>query len=573
MNFNIPPMMGTPTMPGTNGPMGAPAPFIASQGAASGAMYSPYQGARLEPFGIDAPAVLVMFQPNMRHNVGLQAHRPLLYNFDNSFVTTAQEVVSMTHSAGGPQHMGVVDAALATPEARRSITAAPTPDMFVNFNPLIAYWRFMLILNQVKAPDFSGAAMFTPMVNHRVVLNGYFLDCEPISMSGALNNQAVMVFTHKSVFETIRQHRQDGTHVSHLNTRLDQNFVNHSLPSFTSDPSLFYIDPKNSYDATYSDSTGQTVSAPGHLQRVGYNQTNAALDSKLESPTHNLRHLVGNIISAKREVGDRPHLSSVYSESRINLPSHNLESFNEILGRNLNSRGDNAALLGPNENETKLLGALDAEYGNGLKVQVVNSDQTGAFDVLDQSINMYQNVANSLIAAAAPSAMASAALARLDFRFTSMYAKNDPLMPYQFDCLFVIPFMPMQQNLLNQRVSAVIGELYRGVFRSVYEGANQTDFSLTASIDLGGLTNLNLHIHDGSPKIREPYQHPTVYGGMNTPLIGTAPMCAHNSSQIASFVDEMAGAGVGFEIAGEQHVVDSPMQVTPGTTTFPQLNI
>ena len=501
----------------------------------NGSFANPYTASQPGMYMSGDHATLFLFQPNRAHPLGVQAHRPLLYHFDETFASRIYDVTEATRMSTGASHKDLVRQVLTSPQARASIVPSAEPDAYMNFAGLNDYWRFVLILNQPKAPNFGGASMFSNLTKHRVIITGFCLD-DPLSpYTQALNPNAPLMVTHKTVFEMSSVQNPMGVSSTNLSARYDANVVNHGTTQFSSDPGLFYTDPASAYDGTYDTGDGMTLAYPGAQQKVGYQQQNKPIQTALENPTAHLRQLVGRVVATKREVTDAPHLASLYGDSHIQLPQQGLENFRDVFSRNL-SRHDNAAsLLGPNENEVITLGSIDAQYNP--VVTPIYSDQTGMFGVSDQMALSARNIYSSMLAAAIPTILVSQAMARLDFKFTSNYRNDDPLTPYYLEIYTSVPAYPMDSQSQTRRVQTIIDELYRTVFRSLYEA--RREFTVSISVDMGGLTHINLHFFDDTERFLEPYEHPTVVGGMLTPLMGNSRILSHNSSELTALVDSL----------------------------------
>lgn len=482
---------------------------------------------------METPAVLLIFEPNRRHALGDHHHRSLLYNFDDRFLNNAYRLVDVGSKSGGDTNELVTDV-LRDRSARDAIGAPIDPDCVINLGFITERWRFVLIINKPKAPTFGGYAAHSPLVHHRVIMNGYFDEDPFMRRSNALNYDASMVFTHKTVIEMADIQGPSRRRTSRIDTRFDALIVDPAVRLMADRENLFYTDPDASFMGSYDDAGGNTIARPSREQQVGYRDQAKSLDSRNCNPDTNLRGAITTALSARREVEDRGAMSHLYNESGLsNIPYARESNYRSAFARHISSRGDTSQILGYDENEHVTISQLDRDYT--VRVQRVDSDQSGQFDLMDGGLPTANNVFCSILAEAIPTLMTASGLLRLDFRFDSFYDRSGfDADPYRFGIEFVTSIIPEHDRTVMDKACSIIREMDRGVFRTVHAGHG--DFNLIASVDITGLTFLKLHFVQDDQRYQEPYEHPTIFSGLITNQFGSPESAQINANQMARFV-------------------------------------
>lgn len=486
-------------------------------------------------------SVLYVFQPNRAHLLGIQAHRPLLYRLTDSFIDKAA-TASQQVARGG--HVSCISDLMSHGDALSSMMPAQDPSVLLNMNAMTDYWRFTLVINQPKFEGF-GTSPFSPLQEHKVLICGYFLD-EPVNALNrtTINPDAIMVFTHKTVIESQTSSGAYGKQIDNVITRLDANITPGGMGVISSQPDLYFIDPYNSYSANFSGGDGSLVSQPGHLQSVDSNE-NRLLQTKLQHPTANVRHVVTNVFSSMREVYDGQQSGGVLrNDAAVAMPAFVQDDIHETIKRNLRAVSSTADALGPEPNSVWSLGRLDAEYPN-TEMVVAGSDQTSMFATQDQTASSPRIIFSSLISSAAPAILSAFGLARLSFTYESYQEMPLAAQPYGFEVHNAVPLavLPGGSDTLVNKAMGAINEFIRSLF-SVMQ-ATRGDFKVSVDIDTFGISQVYLNFKCDSLVITEPYQHLTAFGGMTTPLFGTGNDIAHNSSEIASLVNAIGQDRIG----------------------------
>ena len=482
----------------------------------------------------DTPAVLMVFEPNRNHRLGDHYHRPMVYDFDDRFLNDAYRITDVGGKGGDTNEL-VLDV-LRGPAAHSAIGAPVDADTVIDLSPIGENWRFVLILNKPKAPLDGRFSSFSSAIRHRVIMNGYFLTPPVSQFTGARDEQAVMVFTHKTVIEMNEAIGPKRRRNSLVDTRWDSTLVSPAVCGLSSEDKLFFTDPEASFMGTYDDAGGVTTARPSREHRVGYRDLTRAVDSRYTNPENNLKIAMVAAIGGRREVNDRGHTSHLYNESGLsNIPYARESGYRAALGRHFNSKGDTSQILGYDPNDTLTLAQLGRDYV--VRFQRVDSDQSGQFDIMDGALPTPNNVFCSILAEAIPTVLASMGLLRLDFSFDCFYenSRRDTVDPYRMGVDFVVPVIPMNDKIAADTGVRAVRELERGVFQNVRAGHG--DFRLQASVDLTGLTFLQLHFKADDQRYREPYEHPTIFSGLVTNQFGSPSAAQHNANQMARFVN------------------------------------
>lgn len=479
--------------------------------------------------------VLMIFQPNRVHRFGMQAHRPLLYSFTDQFNDAAARVADQVARGG---HVSCIDQLISDGAAHGSVKPSSDPSTLIDMNPLVDFYRFTMVINK---PTFNGIgpSPFSPEQAHKVLICGYFLD-EPVNPHNpsTFNPDAQMVITHKTVMETTSSFGTYGPAMESARLRMDANITNQGVTQLSTNPDLYYTDPYMSFTSNFIGGDGNLVTNPGHLQSVGGTE-NRLLQTKLQHPTANLRHVLTSVYNAQREVFDGQQSGGILrNDAAMAMPIFARDGIYDGISRNLRAQSSTADAIGPNVHDVWTMARVEAEFPS-TEVVLVEADQVSTFDSQDQTMTTPRTIYSSLICSAAPAILSAFGLARLGFVYES-YADN-PLSasPYAYKVEHVVPMVqfPGGSETIKMRAEGAINEFIRTIFSVMQQ--TRGDFKVHIDFDIYGMSQVYLNFNCDSLIISEPYQHLTSFGGIVAPMFGNAGDIAHNGSELACLINAM----------------------------------
>lgn len=535
-----------------------------------GQMFSPIGNSVADVFTSQQKCILMVFEPNNAFSYGIHAHRPLLYSFNDQFTDRANQAAERVARGG---HVGVINDLLSDPIVQKHAPVQPAaqPDMLMDLNQLNPYYRFVLIINN---PKFNGLgpSPYSPEQGHKVLVNGYFLD-EPYlpHQPNVFNPNARLVFTHKTVMEMSFSSGPYGSSLDKVIPRLDANIGRSSVGMICSTPDLYYTDPSSSFDSNFAGGGGTYVSQPGHLQSMAATD-GKILQTKLQDPMSNVRHLVNQIFASQREVFDAGQQGGILrSDLATSVPAFTQATMQETLARNLRATPSTADSLGPAPNEVWTMARLDAEYPS-MELVPVKSDHTSMFATQDQTMNSPRVIFSELMCCAAPAILSAYGLANLAFSYES-YLDLPGLnnQPYAFQVMSSMPltnFPGQHEEVINRSIGA-IHEFIRGIFSNMQQ--TRGDFKVNVQFDLYGMSQVYLNFNCDSQIIIEPYTSYTGFGGIIAPLFGTAQAIAHNSSEVSGLMSAFNTDRVIPGMGGLPAVNSGPMAQPPGIQSINQM--
>lgn len=510
--------------------------------------------------------VLMIFQPNHVHRFGLQAHRPLLYSFTDQFNDAASRVADQVARGG---HVSCIDQLVTDGAAHSSVKPSSNASTMINMDPMVDFYRFTMVINK---PTFNGIgpSPFSPEQAHKVLICGYFLD-EPINPlnPSTFNPNAQMVITHKTVMETTSSMGIYGSAMETARLRMDANITNQGVTQLSTNPDLYYTDPYMAFSSNFTGGDGTLVTNPGHLQALGANE-NRLLQTKLQHPTANLRHVLTSVYNAQREVFDGQQSGGILrNDAAMAMPVFARDGIYDGISRNLRAQSSTADAIGPNVHDVWTMARVEAEFPS-TEVVMVESDQTSTFDIQDQSMATPRTIYSSLICSAAPAILSAFGLARLGFVYES-YSDN-PLSsyPFAYKVEHVVPMVqfPGGEEAIKTRAEGAVNEFIRSIFSVMQQ--TRGDFKVHIDFDIYGMSQVYLNFNCDSLIIREPYQHLTTFGGMVAPMYGCAADIAHNGSELACLINAMGQDSIALPNLPVPHQPVAPGFQQPTAPSYPQ---
>ena len=489
-----------------------------------------------------APAILVIIAPNREMPLGTFAHRPAVFNFNDTFIQNVSETLRESRETATDTPLKRF---FKSPEYRHAIIPAHRPDCSVNLTPYGEKWRFVLVL---KNPPRHVANSHIPtsnpnLVDTKVTLSGYF-EGEPVSVNGHINHGAVLKIMHKSIQYQQNQHSPIGM-LKHGQEKMvyHTQVIDSSLPHFTQTNQPLHLltlsachnnlDKGNGGQFGYSPSAAQQIGTPDNYGEEG----GLILDYKNSDPYSSLKRMICNFHNSQMDTIEAHHDGMQYSlEKKKNDLKTAIDSLMPSDQRV--RQGTNQSMIGYHENQYITLADIDRDYN--VKVHVINHHNVGGVDCVDQQAANMRNVFGSLIHETLISKMSKYGIGHLDFKYQSLFEKMDSDMslvnPYVVD--FVTPPEMLYEctpEEAYQKANTLVHELSQEVFKSM--GETNGDFQLNVSADLAQCSYIQLNFLCDNQFIYEPLMYPTYFSGLITQKWGTGEYARINNENYSNWID------------------------------------
>lgn len=491
---------------------------------------------------MQSPAVLILIAPQREIPLGNFAHRPAVFNFSDSFVSSVSDTLQECKETAKDTPLKRF---LQSPEYRHAIVPSARPDCSVNLTPFGEKWRFLLVLKNPPR-HITNASMPTSnssLVDCRVSLSGY-VEGEPISPNGAFNYKAVLKIMHKSIQQQQTAHSPIGA-VNYGPERMvyHTQVVDSSLPHFTTTHQPLHLLTLNACHnnlekshngfMTFEPSPSQQIGTPDNYGEEG----GLILDYKNSDPYSSLKRLMNNLYYRQMDTVMAHQDNFQYSVEQRK------EDFKTAIDSSIPNdqrvrQGTAQSMLGYHENQYITLGDVDKAYH--VEVHVINNNNIGGVDTVDQHGANMRNIFGSLIHETLISKMSKYGIGHITFQYESQFEKaNDEFSvgnPYAVDIRGEIHSLyerPHEETY--QQALMMIHELSQEVFKSMAEANG--DFSLCVSSSLMGLTYIQLNFFCDHQFIHEPLMFPTYFSGLITQKWGTGDYARVNNENYCKWID------------------------------------
>lgn len=505
------------------------------------------------------PSVLFLFQPLARPFTD-QLHRPLTYRLSDE-VLTAAHVAAHRVENQGKSPRAAVESVLAAPYALDAMMPSFDPMARIGLSNLSNTWKFLFVTNGFQ----STPEKMTPWAQGnagRELYFGYFVD-EPINPTTlhmaqpTLNHDAKMVITHKSVIHSTVAHTPQAS-IPRFHTLMDAAMLDPMTMTALSDRPLQVNDPLHLSQNTEMQSGGAgvhyAIPQPVAANDLSYQSVPIAIDASLQNPQENLRTLMNAAIAANskvqtdRQFGRNTAFEDNYTHDDI--ISESMEGYFQSASA--------AANFGLRPDQAHTLGMLWQIYQP--QVFPVASDRSVLFSPADQSRRHASTVFCALLSSAIPPLLMQAQILHLAFQYESRsYDRNQPQV---WTIYSVQAAVPMPDEILHRKVQAVMQELEQGLFRGMVQ--QRGDFAVHGSFGVANVTHCYVNFHCDTERMVDPYEVPSVLGGLTTSLVADSNTTFQNSAQYAQLLQAMTGGEIleappetptttpGYAVNGEQ---------------------
>jgi len=469
-------------------------------------------------------AMLWIFSPRFYSH---QAKRPLMYSFNNQFVDIAEEAVAQRTTG---QHTAKLDALVRNPHVMSALQPSYMPDHFIDTSLLSNNWTFMLITTNDKT-NFSGITH--QMADNQHLYYGYFVGepVNPLNHFGQVtpNPNAQLIITHKTLLNKTGSFGGYGQH-PRLDMTADLDILYPRLVApISRSPDMTgaltsLMRPEELYANVATGPGGEVTIMYDANMQLHHMEEPAQINAALSIPRYNIRKILDSVADAQQS------LSNASFENSNQAAIHR-DSYDALLAQNLM---DGGRLLdqGHPVRAVLFLGALLERYRP--KVEVIKQDHMPHYDPIDQMTGSHRNVFASMLAMIIPSMMVEVMLADITFTYDS-HAGGDPRLVDGAILAGLTEFHPQE---LRARTLAFLTRLRLEIFPILV--LNHGDFALTMHCTCGGVTSINLNFYSDSIASREIFEVPTILGGFNTPMVGTANAFDQNARELSALINGLS---------------------------------
>jgi len=445
-----------------------------------------------------------------------QVKRPMLYNFNGRIIEEAEMAVAK----GSNRNPVGIESIVSSPVWMQSIF----PDSHgpkINMDPLREKWTYMLIVNNDKS---SPGGTIRSISDSQHLYYGFFVDepLNPISHSGqpTFNPNATMYITHRTLIGDSKSFGAYGPQ-SRIDVMSDVDIIHPNLMGNLTSDSVSLLLPETLYQCTGGG--GDTYVMHSESNMIEHQGDPLQISSNLAVPRHNMEKILNAVANAR---------GTVYSKMAAgeqNLLDLQPLTFRDMVEANLQ---DNCRLqlTGLEIGRSYTLGMIMQRYNPNM--QVAQQDLTPHYDPIDQSVVNARNIFSSMLTTVVPAMMVAFKLIEIAFYYDS---HHDYLQLFEQSPPATI--VPMSDEARKFQVNGFIRRLTTEILPLLK--MNHGDFRLSMNCSSGGVTHINLNFLDDSTSTNEVFEVPTIYGGLNSPLVGTTPVFERNARELHGLITSL----------------------------------
>lgn len=496
-------------------------------------------------------AVMYIFKPHQRQFEDV-AIRPLMYHFDENFVSTASEMVEMINKDYTKPPIDLYRGNL-----NDCLMPEKAPSLLVRSSNLSGNYRFILIITESGSDLINNHTRMASSSSSQLrrIYTGFFND-EPfnplthIGRKRTINPHACLIVTHKTKLNSSYESGPYGGRMSLNNLRSDQ-IINPELSKGLTVnlrkemDSLRLMTPENLIGSLSFDSEENTsYTIPGSSTNL--------LDDKGVTPTADLLEMPAENVSIVLK-GIMNYQDSQIGIDRLAKNKARAHWDDEFLDEaTRRSRlAHHLRLPRPNDyhsefdfdlNRPITLSFVDQKCGGTLVIQDVDLPRPQFYETVDQREIGTINQFSYLIATVLPPLLNNAGLNRLQFEYQITEMRGQ--LHWQFrphGSETQIAGVPTQD--LFQMIKAVETELVNGIFDVIYRSVGAFGVMVDCSVTGNTIVRLNLADHGNKYRNTADFVIPSSLGGLISPLFGDDLAFASNGQTVSTMIDYVVGAG------------------------------
>ena len=488
-------------------------------------------------------AVLYIFSPRP---FSPQVRRSLMYKFHDRFVNAASD---MLHR-GGPSP-SKIRSLLADPSTYDVAMPCDVDNGITRMDYLGDNWTFLLIVNgeTPRRPmmaagfeDVKPASYFTEtsMQDNRAVYYGYCMD-EPVNQvtmsrgSPTVNPNARLIITHKTFVHQHTGWGPNGILTPRFDVVSNTDVIDPGILALISTRDLHKLTPDQlmrTSEASVDPFTHERMvtSLIGDLDKINPHQPAFGIPANLSEPRENLKQLMNGIAHANETAFAVSRIGPM-SEANLN-PDLGILGNQDFYTEALVDRFTNmlpGSEMGLRENEIINMDLIMRRYNPEIQPYIIN--RATQWDVMDQTIRSPANLFSAMVMQAAPVLLTSAGLAEVSLSYDSYY---DAEIVYSVGHVASVAEVEKADAL-----RAFLHMLKMNLFHIIK--AARGDFQIQLSLQNSGMSHCTLNFRCDNEINTVPFEVPTIAGGLNSNLLGSVDLAAHNGEALAMFTDVLAG--------------------------------
>ena len=489
--------------------------------------------------------ILFLFTPRAFQK---QAIRPLAYSLNDKFVNEIND--SILENIENVETFSMIRNLANSPNAQGAFIPVHNNPMEVNMNDFSNNWSFLLIVNNetanftTHANGFGGAN--SPLTNrmreNRVVYSGFFLNDEPINRTTmntgnpTLNPDATIMITHKTHTNKLTHMHNNGMTGKRSGVISDSDVVHPNIINKITNTGVHQLTPdilmENTEAHTDAESNYVTSSMYGENTEINNSQNTINIDSNLSSPKDNIRKILKGVVLATSAVLSIDHMGNYGQAGDL---SSMLDSGHDDLftGTMRNSFKPHPDLIGMSANDVVSIVELVARYDPTIQPVVIENTLN---DSVNQFDNTPRNIWSSMIVTTVPAIMSNCLLNQVSMQYDSYGVDGRSPAVYFND---VGTIVDMTESEKQTKVNAFLYCISTDVFEMLYQARGH--FSLQFSINIGGISKCILNFYSDDNKVAEPYEVPTIAGGLLSNMLGDVNVASHNGESLSGLANELSG--------------------------------
>ena len=476
-------------------------------------------------------AVLFLFQPLAR-SFSDQAHRPLTYNLSTDFHHAAHHAAHRVNM--GAQPRATVDAVLNQPSAAGVFLPAENPTTMIGLSHLSRTWKFMLVVNG-NQQNTNEASMWSRSNESRTMYFGYCLD-EPINPTTlhmsepTLNHDCRMSITHKSSIQQYPTIGQNQT-VPRISTMFDVDVVSPDVISALTSTPMQVNDPlhiSRNADVTSTDGVLYATPIPTASNNLSNQVSPVVIDSIMHNPHDNLSQIIHAAI-----IGNSKMQSDIELNRTGRFDSNNYTTgdiITETMESYFQSGTSTVRTIGLNTDDIHTLGSIRHRYRP--EIIPTTSDQSIMFSPYDQTNRTVNSVFCSLLCSVIPALLMKGQILQFSFQYQTRNFQNG------HDDNWVIQSVqsaiPMDNYTLQNKINAIMFDLQHGLFRMMKD--TRDHFEVSGSFGVANVSHCYINFYCDSKQMLDPYEVPTIFGGLTSALLADQNTTFQNTAQYSSLL-------------------------------------
>lgn len=501
-------------------------------------------------------AIIFVFEP-FQNSIGDVAHRSNQYSFDENFLNTMQQVTEETRrgTATESQIIGDLNTKINLSD---NMLPAYRPTWNIRTSALSMNWRFILMLTQ----NGGEMALGNTLVNTgggtsaRRIYTGFFTD-EPFNPltfrehHRTLNPNAQLVITHKTVIGTATAYTQHGPRTD-LASWGSEDIVQPQIlkdligGGMAGRNHINLLTPESCLTNTQADEDGGAIITPG-ASNILEDRVATVIPDALDHTHRNVSHVIGGIVKYQDQMNARQNISGsqnidYFEDAFLNDGVHR-NAFARHLSMRRTSKNN---IYDLDENRPISIGEIDQMVNGRLEVMSYGIRRPDYYETADQYETSMTNQYSHLIATVTVAIMNAASVNAMAFEYEIMHAPVTPLekfIPYSAETAF-----NADTNMTLMKQKAVEVELRNTIFRTIYD--SKGSFHVAVNANATGITSVSLSLIDQGIRCHAPFELPSMFGGIISPLLGDTEASTHNSEQIEGLFKIATGANQPPQVSG-----------------------